>query len=82
MKLTVEVIDMAKIVLSPGEDFSHFHDHVSQTELESGAAILSMDSKELKLEVGVSVEVPPNLNHIIRNTGAIEAVIRCYHVRA
>ena len=71
---------MAKIIVAPGETFSHIHDTDSLTDLESGQAKLVLASEqEVMLERNKPVKVGAGVKHTIVNTGKTDAVILCYH---
>lgn len=70
---------VAKIILEPGEEFSHRHDEPSATCLLSGSVELVTDNETRALEPGVWVKTDPGVLHRLIVTGKDEAIIQCHH---
>ena len=70
---------MAKIELSPGEVFEHYHSDASKTEALSGVIKLKIGGETRDLAVGETVSVPANTPHAVVNCGDTPAVVACWH---
>lgn len=71
---------MAKITLLPGEEFEHFHSEKSITILTAGKASIKLgNEKEKQMKIGISIEIPEKVSHLISNNGNIECSLDCYH---
>jgi quercetin dioxygenase-like cupin family protein len=70
---------MARIVLEPGEEFSHRHDTPSRTILISGTALLETDEETFPLKIGQEVFTEAGTLHHLKAIGLDEVIIECYH---
>jgi hypothetical protein len=69
---------MARILLSSAEQFAHRHSFPSSTELVSGEVEIQLGSLEPQpLALGEPILIPAETEHLLRNVGTSEAVIKC-----
>ncbi len=70
---------MARITLSPGEEFEHYHANESTTWLIKGEIRYRSDGDSFLLKPGHEFSVPPNNWHSLENIGKTEAEFGCSH---
>ena len=70
---------MARIYLSPNEDFEHFHNVESSTTLVEGKAIYQCETFQKTLQINETMFTPALKSHILRNIGETVCVFECGH---
>lgn len=70
---------LAQASVPPGTQ-TQLHYHALSEELyyiQQGTGLMTLNKKQFKVEAGDTICIPPNHQHMIKNTAAVELVFLC-----